>query len=382
MIPSLPPPALGARLAFFTGGTALRGVSRSLTRLTHNSVHLVTPFDSGGSTATLRRAFAMPAVGDLRNRLAALADTDIVPAEVLAFWEYRLPQEGDPQELRQELLRMGQSAHPCWRQMPEVFAAPMRLYLSFFLRRMPRDFDPRVACLGNLLLAGGYLEHRRDFGPVLAFFSRLLQIRGVVMPVVDESLHLAAELHDGSRVVGQHLFSSLEQPIRRLYLTVHEPDRHCVDRTPCRPPLSVSAAAYLQSAGAICYPMGSFFTSVLANLLPAGVGQAIRAARCPKIFIPNSGQDKEVFGLSVAGQARMILQTLREDCPDAPTRDLLHAVLVDRQHGYYEGGCNSTELADMGLRVIDVDMVRADCPERHDPDKVALALMRICSGER
>ena len=42
-------PALGPRLVFFTGGTALRGLSRSLTRYTHNSVHLVTPFDSGGS---------------------------------------------------------------------------------------------------------------------------------------------------------------------------------------------------------------------------------------------------------------------------------------------------------------------------------------------
>ena len=49
-------PALGPRLVFFTGGTALKGLSRSLTRYTHNSVHLVTPFDSGGSSAALREA--------------------------------------------------------------------------------------------------------------------------------------------------------------------------------------------------------------------------------------------------------------------------------------------------------------------------------------
>ena len=97
---SLPPPAsglipaLGPRLVFFTGGTALRDLSRQLTSYTHNSVHLITPFDSGGSSAALRRAFAMPAVGDIRNRLLALADSDLVPRSVLDFCARRLPGEG------------------------------------------------------------------------------------------------------------------------------------------------------------------------------------------------------------------------------------------------------------------------------------------------
>lgn len=377
MRPDLPP-ALGPRLVFFTGGTALRDVSRSLTRLTHNSVHLVTPFDSGGSTASLRRAFAMPAVGDMRNRLAALADRDIVPPAALELWEYRLPEDGDPAELREWLLRMGEAVHPCWRALPDVFAATMRLYLSFFLQRMPAHFDPRYACLGNLMLAGGYLEHRRDFGPVLAVFSRLLQTRGVVMPIVEESLHLAAVLDDGSRVVGQHLFGQLGQHIRRLFLTVHEPDRDSHDTTACRPGMARMAATYLQSAGLVCYPMGSFYTSVLANLLPAGVGAAVRAASCPKVFIPNSGRDREVCGLTLLDQTRMILEALRADCPEARPQELLQWVLVDRQHGMYEGGCDSTALAGLGLRVLDVDMVRPDNPERHDPDKVARLLCRLC----
>lgn len=374
----MPPPALGPRLVFFTGGTALREVSRSLTRLTHHSVHLMTPFDSGGSTASLRRAFAMPAVGDIRNRLAALADRDIIPAAVLELWEHRLPEHGDPDELRRLLRGMGESIHPCWRELPDVFAASMRLNLSFFLRRMPPHFDARYASLGNLMLAGGYLEHRRDFGPVLAFFSRLLQVRGVVTPIVEENLHLAALLDDGSRVVGQHHFSRLEQRIRRLFLTVHEPDRPFRDMTPCRPAITSTAATYLQSAGLICYPMGSFYTSVLANLLPAGVGRAVRAADCPKVFLPNSGRDKEVCGLSVPGQARMILDALRADCPDARPEELLQWVVVDRRHGVYEGGCDTTALAELGLRVLDVDMVCPDLPERHDPDKVARLLCGLC----
>ena len=274
-------PALGPRLVFFTGGTALRGLSRSLTRYTHNSVHLVTPFDSGGSSAALREAFALPAVGDIRNRLAALADS-MIPQSVLDFWEMRLPAEGDSEALRARLRAMGSAGHPCWRPLPSVMADVMRVHLGYFLERMPDDFRPQKASMGNLLLAGGYLHFQRNFTPVLSLFSRLLQVRGVVLPIVNACLHLAAELADGSVLVGQHHFCRLTQPVRRLYLTVHEPGRTSTALTPCRPPLSATAATYLQSAGAICYPMGSFYTSVLSNLLPDGVGRAVAAARCPK----------------------------------------------------------------------------------------------------
>ena len=67
-------PELGPRILFFTGGSALRKTSRELIKYTHNSIHLITPFDSGGSSAVIREAFAMPAVGDIRNRLMSLAD--------------------------------------------------------------------------------------------------------------------------------------------------------------------------------------------------------------------------------------------------------------------------------------------------------------------
>lgn len=389
---SLPPPAsglipaLGPRLVFFTGGTALRDLSRQLTRYTHNSVHLITPFDSGGSSAALRRAFAMPAVGDIRNRLLAMADSAVVPRNVLDFCARRLPGEGNAEALRAELRSLAAVEHPFWAAMPEIFAGALRLHMRFFLERMPRDFDPRLASLGNLILAGGYLHHKRNFGPVLAFFSRLLQVRGVVLPIAGESLHLAAELDDGSRLVGQHRFKELTRPVRRLFLTVHEPDRAGAavhPQTPCRPPLAPAAAAYLRSAGAICYPMGSFYTSVLANLLPQGVGRSVAAANCPKIFIPNSGHDAEVHGLSLVGQVGMLLRHLREDAAEARTEELLHWVLVDSRNGRYEGGLGPEvrhALADLGVPLLERDMVCERDPQRHDPELTARALLGLLPG--
>ena len=62
------------KIVFFSGGTALREVASCLTQYTKNATYLITPFDSGGSSAVLRQAFSMPAVGDLRSRLISLAD--------------------------------------------------------------------------------------------------------------------------------------------------------------------------------------------------------------------------------------------------------------------------------------------------------------------
>lgn len=395
---------LGPRPVFFTGGTALRALSRRLTTYTHNSVHIVTPFDSGGSSAALRRTFAMPAVGDIRNRLLALADETMVPERVRAACGHRLPEQGKAEDLRSFLRALGEEEHPFWQDIPEVYGGALRLHLRFFLERMSDDFEPQAACLGNLMLAGGYLQHKRDFGPVLAFFSRLLHANGVVLPVVDESLHLAAELDNGAVFVGQHHFRLLPRPVRRIFLTVHEPDRRALQvggvggtgsgsvkqggigsqggigpaHIPCRPPLSASAAAYLHSAGLICYPMGSFYTSVLANLLPRGVGQAVAEAPCPKIFIPNSGDDAELHGLNLVGQATAILQQLREDAPAALAENLLQTVLVDSRNGRYEGGLGAdvrVALADLGLRLEDRPLVRENEPAVHDPELTARAVL-------
>ena len=370
----------GPRLVFFTGGTALRQVSRQLPNYTSNSVHLVTPFDSGGSTAALRKAFGMPAMGDIRNRLLALADAALVPGAVFDFCEQRLPLCGTVAEQRAALLSMGKAEHPVWDGMPDAFADILRRHLCHFLARMPDDFDPHGANLGNLLLTGGYLENGRDFGPTLKLFGEVFNLRGEVYPVVNESLHLACELDDGSRVVGQHLFKALPGRIRRLFLTAHEPGCPCppAEESSRRPPLSPDAVAGLGTADLICYPMGSFYTSVLANLLPQGVGKAVAAADCPKVFIPNSGSDAELRGLSLPEQVDALLGALWDDAPEAPVERLLQHVLVDGRHGRYEGGFGADvrdSLARRGVRVLDAPIVQKDDPQRHEPDCTIRALL-------
>ena len=199
-------PELGPRVLFFSGGSALRSLSQALVEYTHNSMHLITPFDSGGSSAVLRRAFAMPAVGDLRNRLMALADRTVRgnPA-IFELFARRLPKNADQADLREQLDALVRGRTRLVRDIPDPMRKIIRNHLGFFAERMPEDFDLRGASIGNLILAGGYFNNNRHIDPVIYLFGKLVEVRGQVRPVVNLDLHLRADLEDGTTVIGQHL---------------------------------------------------------------------------------------------------------------------------------------------------------------------------------
>src|SRR3954466_10320020 len=100
---SLRAPELGPRILFLSGGSALRPLCRVLKQYTHNSVHLITAFDSGGSSAKLRQSFAMPAIGDLRNRIVALADESVRGnPQIYRLFAHRLPGASSRAQLAEE----------------------------------------------------------------------------------------------------------------------------------------------------------------------------------------------------------------------------------------------------------------------------------------
>ena len=367
------------RIVFFTGGTALRDVSRALAGHTRRCAHLVTAFDSGGSTASLRRSFDMPAVGDVRNRMLALADPAVVPECVLDVCRHRLPAQGDAEALCHEIRAYAAPEHAVWAAMPERFALPLRAMLAEFAAAMPESFDPRLAILGNLMLAGGYFAHGRELAPVLDFWTELLAVRGLVLPITRESLHLAAVLADGSVLVGQHKFCRLGQPVRRLFLAPWKLDcgMDCGEKLAEADPRAVQL---IGTADAICYPMGSFYTSVVANLLPRGIAHAVAEAPCRKFYIANSGHDAEQCGHSVADRVRVILDTLRRQEPDMPASRLLSAVLVDTRRGRYSCGIDQDGIEAQGVRVVDVPLLTDD-PQHHEPELTAQAILRVTRGE-
>jgi len=369
-------PAHGPRILFFSGGTALRGVSRALKRSTWNSIHVVTPFDSGGSSAEIRRAFRMISVGDLRNRMLALADEGPQGDPALAsFLAFRFERKADRGELRRRLQRMVDGEDELTEPIGEPVRAIMRELLGSVAEAMPDDFDMRGASIGNLVLAGGYLRAGRDMAAVLEELSGFVRVRGVVRPVTEENLELGAVLADGQVVVGQHRLTGKEEkppdsPVEEIFLA-REGARATASA-------SVEVLDLVANAELIVYPVGSFFSSVLCNLLPAGVGRAIVENDAPKIFLPNAGRDPEQKGLDMVDAALRIADAVRADAgADAPLDRIVTTLLCDRRDDIYDSVPNSVfRLVVQGVEVLRLRL-SADGEARYDDEAVAGALLAL-----
>jgi CofD-related protein of GAK system len=352
-------PELGPHVLFFSGGTALRSLSQELVGYTHNSVHLITPFDSGGSSAEIRKAFGMLAVGDLRNRLMALADRSMTGnPQIFELFATRLPKDADHDALFARLNRMIAGKDHLVAAVPDPMRKIVRNHLRYFAEAMPEDFDLRGASIGNLILTGGYVNNNRQIDPVIYLFSKLAEVRGTVRPVSGRDLHLVAELEDGTVLAGQHLLTGKEtapiaSPVKRVYLSqdARRPE-------PARAPIRRKIRDLVHGADLICYPMGSFYSSLVANLLPHGVGQAVADTPCPKVYVPNMGKDPEQLGMGVFNCVSTLLRYLQAGCDGPATReDLLNFVLVDTARGVYPGPLELDKVRRYGVEVIDAPLV-------------------------
>jgi CofD-related protein of GAK system len=372
-------PEIGPTILFFSGGSALRKSSRVLTEYTHNSIHLITPFDSGGSSAKLRDAFPMISVGDLRNRLMALADTRLLGhPEVYRLFDTRLPTDAPPSELQVRLTAMVEGSDPLVAAVPLPLRTLIRNHLGYFVEHMPASFDLRGASIGNLILAGGYLNNRSDIDAVIFLFSKLVAVRGIVRPVVDSNLHLSAALADGTVIVGQHHITSREVPLTapirelRLTSTIEAPEQLA------HVEIDERTAELIAEAELICFPIGSFWTSVMACLLPRGVGRAVSRAESPKVYVPNCGTDPEELGLAPHDQVRLLLEQLRRDAgEDTPTESLLHFVLVDSERGEYVGGLDIQAIEALGVEVVDTPLISPESAPLIEPRRLVELLLSL-----
>jgi CofD-related protein of GAK system len=372
-------PELGPKILFFSGGTALRDLSAGLIRYTHNSIHMVTPFDSGGSSAKLRTAFKMPAVGDIRNRLMALADQSLHGnPEIYALFSYRLSKKKSQKALLAELESMLHGHHRLVAKIPDPLRKIVRYHLLAFLENMPDDFDLRGASMGNVVLTAGYLSNRRHLDPVIFIFSKLVQVRGIVRPIVNKDVHLVGELEDGELVIGQHLLTGKEvapitKKVRRVFLSDHagEPSEIQVS-------IRNKTKKLIDQADLICYPMGSFYTSLVANVLPKGVGEAVKKNPCPKVFIPNTDKDPEMFGLNLVEQVERLIGYLKKDAPHRiATGDVLDFVLLDTKGGRYPGSVSKHKLRALGMEVIDCPLVTKKSKSYIDAERLIPILLSL-----
>ena len=317
----------------------------------------------------------MLSVGDLRNRLMALADESASgnPA-IFELFSHRFAHTEAPSNLHARLRAMI-NGDDLVGPVPTPMRRIIRTHLRLFAESAPKQFDLRGASIGNLILAGGHRLNEGDMDSVIYLFSKLVAVRGTVLPIVDADLHLAARLDNGETIVGQHKFTCkesppLHRPIQDMWLC-----RDLNDGIPTETHLHEKVVTLIDSADLIVFPMGSFWSSLMANLLPRGVGRAIANAKCPKVYVPSTGIDPELISTSVTDCIQFLIRALRRDAgEDVPMEDLLNAVILDSDSSNYPM-LDIEKIRAQGTAVAQIPMVTGT--QRLCPERLALVLLSL-----
>lgn len=370
-------PASGARVLFFSGGSALHSLCQPLLNYTHNSIHLVPPFDSGGSSAELRKAFKMPAIGDVRARLLSLIDTHCKDRENIAvLFNHRFKQATSSEPLLQ-LNRLVSGKHPMLKDLSPALITVVKRNVATFISRVPTKFNYRNAAIGNLIIAGGYLSHDNQLERALFELSKLMCVKGKVRLTVNDDYHLSVKLNNGQRLIGQHLMTGKEHPeisspIKEIALSKY-PKRF----SNAQSNVSDSTRKLIEEADLICFPPGSFYSSVVANLLPKGIVHAVTQNSNLKVYVPSLGRDPEMLGLNAFQSMEKLasLLTLEQTKKTSLTHVLLDKAILTEQLKAKSSAPKLQQLHDMGVEIIQADLISAAYFPYYDPHKLCNALM-------
>lgn len=215
----------GPKIVAIGGGTGLSTLLRGLKDYSANITAVVTVADDGGSSGRLRREIGVLPPGDIRNCLTALADEEKLLTEL---FQYRF-QAGD-----------GLVGH------------------SF----------------GNLFLTA-MSEIAGDLEQAISASSKVLAVRGQVLPATLWDVNLWAELADGRRIEGESRITEAKGKILKIGCS------------PPNPPALPKAVQAIRDADWIIIGPGSLYTSVIPNLLVPEIAQAIAERQVPRIYVCN-----------------------------------------------------------------------------------------------
>ncbi len=308
--------ARGPRIVALGGGTGLSTLLRGLKGYSANITAVVAVADDGGSSGRLRQQLGIVPPGDIRNCIAALADAEPLMTQLM---QYRFPQGS------------GLDDH----------------------------------AFGNLFIAA-MTAVTGDFEEAVRESNRVLAVRGQVLPATSVPLNLSAQLVSGKHLYGQAGMTQADEPIERVFI---EPDD--VRANP-------EALERILEADMIVIGPGSLFSSVLPNLLIRDVRDALAAAPGVKVYVCNvATQAGETANLTASQHLNMLFAHVGDDLID-------YVILNRNRDARPPAGWRAqpveidvAKLEELPVVIVEEDVIDPHNAHRHDPAKLAAAIMRL-----
>ena len=309
----------GPRIVAIGGGTGLSMLLGGIKNITNNITAIVSVGDDGGSSGRLREDLGILPPGDIRHCITALADDEDL---VNKLFKYRF-NNGE-----------GLEGH------------------SF----------------GNLFITA-LCDITGDMVSAVRASSKVLSIRGRVLPATLDDMKLVAEMEDGRIVHGESSIPEAHGKIKRLYT---EPEN-------CKALPEVIQA--IRNAELIILGPGSLYTSVIPNLLIKEISDEIAKSKAKKIYVCNiMTQPGETDNYKASDHLKALIQ-------HAGSNKIVDAVLVNNslpqtlsdkyeKAGSYPVEVDSAEIKKLGIKICGKKLIQ-DSKEglvRHSSSRVARAI--------
>lgn len=239
---------MSRKVVVLGGGTGTSTLLRGLKEFPIDLTAIVSVCDDGRSTGVLREEFNIPAVGDIRRVLIALSETEPL---VKKLFNYRFDTTS--------------------------------------------DLDGHT--VGNLLLTASS-EITGNLSEGIEALSKVLNLKGKVVPLTEDNVVLMGEMADGSIVEGEHNITMCKSTIKRVYYKEE-------------PVPTKEAVKALEEADLIILSMGSLFTSVIPNLICEDIIKAIDRSKAQIMYVCNMvTQPGETEGFKVSDHVKFLNQYL------------------------------------------------------------------------
>ena len=303
------------------GGTGSFTILQGLKKYHINLSAIVTMADDGGSTGTLRSEYGLLPIGDIRNCLVALSEDT-------------------------------------------------KIMVELFNHRFDKSLKNHS--FGNLFLAA-LKDITGNYENAIKEASKILNVRGEVFPVTLDNIRLHAELEDGTIIKGETNIDipkhSGEIPIKKVFL---HPEAHAYYK----------AIEAINNADVIVLGPGDLFTSIIPNILVKGIKDAINESNAKKIYVCNlMTKHGETNDFAVEDFYNVLISYLgpcidyvvynRSDFP----AELLETYAQQKQYPVY---FSSKDIIAGKPRFIEKDLVNPTNMVRHDPQKLAKAIIDLC----
>lgn len=215
---------MNKKVVVLGGGTGMSNLLRGLKQYPLDITAIVTVCDDGKSTGILREEFNIPAVGDIRRVLVSLSETEPL---VMKLFNYRF--------------------------------------------NTTSDLDGHT--VGNLLLTAAS-EITGNLSDGIEALSKVMNLKGKVVPLTEDNVTLIGELIDGTVIEGEHNITEKKGKIKKVY--------YKEKAIPTKEALKA-----IKEADLILLSMGSLFTSIIPNLLIEEVVSEIEKSKAKIMYVCN-----------------------------------------------------------------------------------------------